>query len=256
MKLSEQLSVSGMKLIITGGARGIGKTVAKMLLEEGAEVALVDINAEMASDSAAELSRSCSKCVGIHCDVTRPESVAAMMDEFISRFGRLDGVFNNAGISVHVPALDMAPEDWQNVMDVNLNGIFFIAQAAARQFITQGSKGAIVNTASMSGTIVNVPQQQASYNASKSAVVHLTKSLAVEWAPYGIRVNCISPGYIYTDMTASVRKDWIDEWLRLIPFRRMGKPEELAGAVLYLLSDAASYTSGTNIIIDGCFTCI
>jgi sorbose reductase len=182
--------------------------------------------------------------------------VAQMMKEFLASFGRLDGIFNNAGICHHKSALEVTAQEWRRVMDVNLDGVFLVAQAAALQFIAQGSGGAIVNTASMSGTIVNVPQQQASYNASKAAVVHLTKSLAVEWAEHGIRVNCISPGYIYTDMTAAVRSDWVEEWLKLIPFHRMGKPEELAGAVLYLLSDAASYTSGADLIIDGCFTSV
>jgi NAD(P)-dependent dehydrogenase (short-subunit alcohol dehydrogenase family) len=108
----------------------------------------------------------------------------------------------------------------------------------------------------MSGTIVNLPQPQASYNASKAAVVHLTKSLAVEWAEYGIRVNSISPGYIFTEMTAHVRKDWTDHWESMTPFKRMGKPEELSGAVIYLASDCSGYTSGCDIIIDGCFTCV
>jgi sorbose reductase len=257
VKLSEQLSIAGKKLIITGGARGIGKTVAGMLVEEGAEAALVDINADMARAAAAELSaKYAGRCVGIYCDVAQPESVAAMMREYIAQFGRLDGVFNNAGIAGHGPAIETAPEDWRKIIDVNLSGVYYVAQAAARQFVAQGGKGSIVNTASMSGTIVNVPQKQAAYNASKAAVVHLTKSLAVEWAEYGIRVNSISPGYILTEMTASVRRDWVEEWLHMIPFRRMGSPEELAGAVLYLLSDAASYTSGADLIIDGCFTCV
>ena len=257
MKLSEMFSMAGKKLIITGGARGIGKTVARMLMEEGAEAALIDINYDMARASAAELvGLTGGKCVGIHCDVTQPQSVAQMMQEFLAQFGRLDGVFNNAGICYHKSALEVTQAEWLKVMDANLNGIFYVAQAAARQFVAQGGKGAIVNTASMSGSIVNVPQQQASYNVSKAGVVHLTKSLAVEWAQHNIRVNSISPGYIYTDMTASVRQDWVQEWLKIIPFGRMGTPEELAGAVMYLLSDAASYTSGTDLIIDGCFTCV
>ena len=108
----------------------------------------------------------------------------------------------------------------------------------------------------MSGTIVNIPQDQASYNASKAGVIQLTKSLAVEWSQKGIRVNCISPGYTWTDMTALVRKDWVNFWTDLIPFKRMCQPDELAGGVIYLLSDASTYTSGCDLIIDGCFTCI
>ncbi|MFZ2427729.1 MAG: SDR family oxidoreductase, partial [Propioniciclava sp.] len=167
-----------------------------------------------------------------------------------------DLLFNNAGIVLHKAALECTPEDFTNVVNVNLNGIFFVAQAFARHLVAQGRPGNIVNTASMSGTIVNIPQKQASYNASKAGVEHLTKSLAVEWADLGIRVNSISPGYIATEMTGTVREDWRQAWVGMIPFGRMGTPEELAGAVIYLLSDAASYTSGANVIIDGCFTVV
>lgn len=131
-----------------------------------------------------------------------------------------------------------------------------MAREFAKQLILKGKKGSIINTASMSGVIVNVPQLQSSYNASKAAVMHLTKSLAVEWADKGIRVNAISPGYIRTEMTESVREDWKKLWEGMIPFGRMGTPEELAGAVIYLASDMSSYTSGLNMVIDGAFTCI
>jgi sorbose reductase len=257
MNAKQALSVQGKKILITGGARGIGKAVARVLLEAGAETALVDIDAPMAKKSAAELSAlTGGRCEGLTCDVTDPAGVQAMTERFVQRFGRLDGVFNNAGICIHRPALDVSPEEWNAVIGTNLTGVFCVAQASARLFVRQGGGGAIVNTASMSGTIVNVPQQQAAYNASKAAVVHLTKSLAVEWAPLGIRVNCISPGYIETEMTGAVRQDWRDAWVASIPFGRMGRPEELAGAVIYLLSDAAGYTSGSQILIDGCFTCV
>jgi sorbose reductase len=257
MKLRELFSIKGKKIIVTGGARGIGKAVAEKLLEEGAEIALVDINGEMAAQSAKELSaKTGGKCESFYCDVSVPAEVASMMAEYMKSFGRLDGVFNNAGIAAHKESLDVTPEEWGRIIDVNLSGVFFIAQAAARQFVAQGSGGAIVSTASMSATIANVPQCQAAYNASKAAVVHLTKSLAVEWAARGIRVNCISPGYIGTAMTLNTRQDWQDDWLRRTPFGRMGKPEELAGAVLYLMSDASSFASGCEIIIDGCYTCI
>ena len=257
MQLARMLCVKDKKILITGGARGIGKTVARMLLEAGAEIALVDIDGPMAEHTAGELSAlTGGRCEAIGCDVTDPAGVQSMMERFASLLGRLDGVFNNAGICIHKPALEVLPEEWSAVINTNLSGIFYVAQASARQFIRQGGGGAIVNTASMSGTIVNLPQQQAAYNASKAAVVHLTKSLAVEWAPMGIRVNCISPGYIETEMTGAVRQDWRDRWVESIPFKRMGKPEELAGAVLYLLCDGASYTSGAELIIDGCFTCV
>lgn len=257
MKLSELNSLKGRRILVTGGARGIGKAVAGMLLEEGAAVALADIDRAGAAETAGQLAcRTGGRCVGLGCDVSDSQSVADMMSRLAGELGGLDGVFNNAGICMHKGALDVSPAEWGKVMDVNLNGVFYVAQAAARQFIAQGGGGSIVNTASMSGIIVNTPQEQASYNASKAAVIHLTKSLAVEWAPRGIRVNAISPGYIMTEMTGTVRRDWQEYWTGLIPFGRMGRPEELAGAVAYLLSDASSYTSGCNIVIDGCFTCV
>jgi NAD(P)-dependent dehydrogenase (short-subunit alcohol dehydrogenase family) len=255
--MKDLFSIKDRKIIVTGGAQGIGKTVALSLLAAGAQVGLVDINVDKAAQTAAEIADATGgKCAAFACDVTDPQAVTATVDAFVARFGTLDAVFNNAGITYFKAAEMLTPDEWQRVINVNLNGVFYIAQAAARQFIREKKAGSIVNTASMSGLIVNIPQQQSSYNTSKSAVIHLTKSLAVEWAQHQIRVNCISPGYIRTDMTGSVRQDWVAFWEDLIPFKRMGTPEELAGAVIYLMSDASTYTSGANLVIDGCFTCI
>ena len=249
----EKFSVEGKKIVVTGGSQGIGKCAAETLARCGAKVGILDINGEKAKETAQSIGRD---TIAITCDVTDPAQVQSAVDEVVRHFDGLDAVFNNAGITSHKPAEDWTPEEFRHVMDVNLNGVFYVAQAAAKEFIRAGTKGSIVNTASMSGTIVNIPQQQASYNTSKAAVVHLTKSLAVEWADKGIRVNSISPGYIATEMTGVLRSDWKDFWLGLIPFHRMGTPEELVGAVIYLMSDASTYTSGADIVIDGCFTCI
>src|SRR5699024_5949421 len=161
-----------------------------------------------------------------------------------------------AGIVLQKPVIDLEPQEWTKVIDVNLNGMFYMLQAFGRYLINNNIKGSIVNTASMSATIVNYPQQQASYNTAKAGVVQLTKSVAVEWAEHGIRVNCISPGYIFTELTSFVRKDWRDMWIEQTPMKRMGTPEELAGSVIFLLSDASSYASGTDLIIDGGFTTV
>ena len=255
--MKDLFSIRDRKIMVTGGAQGIGKTVAEHLLAAGAQVGLVDINGDKAVQAAAELAaRTGGSCAAWTCDVTDPQSVADTLQAFVGYFGTLDAVFNNAGITYFKAAETLSPDEWKKVIDVNLNGVFYIAQAAARQFMREKKPGSIVNTASMSGLIVNIPQQQSSYNTSKSAVIHLTKSLAVEWAPHQIRVNSISPGYIRTDMTGSVRQDWVAWWEDLIPYKRMGTPEELVGAVIYLMSDASTYTSGANIVIDGCFTCI
>lgn len=248
-------SLKGKVAIVTGGNQGIGKVVAGYIADAGADIVIFDMND--ATSVAEEIAKEYHvRTAAILCDVTKPEDVEKAIKEAADQMGTLDLLFNNAGICLHKDVLDCSPNDWLKIIDVNLNGLFFVAQAFGRYLVDHGKNGNIVNTASMSATIVNIPQGQASYNASKAGVIHLTKSLAVEWADKGIRVNSISPGYIMTEMTGTVRKEWQDIWVSSIPFKRMGKPKELAGAVIYLLSDAATYTSGCDILIDGCFTVV
>ena len=248
-------SLKGKVALITGGNQGIGKVVSRYLADAGADIVIVDLND--ASPVAASIAAEYGVRAEAHiCDVTDRDGVARALAKAAASMGTLDILFNNAGIVFHKAALDLSADEWASVLDVNLNGVFYVAQAFANYLVANKKGGSIINTASMSGTIVNVPQEQASYNTSKAAVVHLTKSLAVEWAPLGIRVNCISPGYIATEMLQFIRQDWKDYWTSIIPFRRLGTPEELAGAVIYLASDASTYTSGTDIIIDGGFTSV
>ncbi len=252
---SDRFSLAGKVTVVTGGRQGIGKVVSHQLAEQGSDVVIVD-KAD-ATEVAAEIAAKHGvRTMAVSCDVTDPDGVARTVDRAAAEMGTLDLLFNNAGICLHKPALDCTPTDFTTVVNVNLNGIFFVAQAFARYLVAQGKPGNIVNTASMSATIVNTPQGQASYNASKAGVRHLTKSLAVEWAPLGIRVNSISPGYMNTEMTGNVREDWRQLWTDQIPFKRMGNPDELAGAVIYLLSNASTYTSGADLIIDGCFVAV
>ena len=255
MTRDQMFSLEGKTAVVTGGARGIGKVVASHLSMMGADIALVDIldTAETAKSIKDEHGTNVNSYI---CDVTDYSQVSEVIDLIAADFGKLDILFNNAGIVLHKAALDVTESEWKQVLDVNLNGVFYMAQAFAKKLTRQKSGGSIINTASMSASIVNIPQQQASYNASKAAVVHLTKSLAVEWAELGIRVNSISPGYTATELIGSVSKDWIDVWVAATPFKRMGKPEELSGAVVYLASDSASFTSGCDIVIDGCFTLV
>lgn len=241
--------------IVTGGYQGIGESVAGSIARAGADIVLFDL--QDATEVATRIANEYKvKAKAYICDVTDPENIQTCIEQAATDFGTLDLLFNNAGICVHKDALDLEPNDWLKVINVNLNGVFFVAQAFARYLVANDKKGNIVNTASMSGTIVNIPQRQASYNASKAAVVHLTKSLAVEWADLGIRVNSISPGYIHTAITAKSDPEYRKAWLGMIPYKRMGTPEELAGAVIYLLSDASTYTSGADLVIDGCFTIV
>ena len=255
METKISFCLEGKTAVVTGGSQGIGKIVAGYLAHQGADIVIVDIQdaIQVARKIASEYP---VKAIALKCDVSDSKQVKEVMNEAAKEMGSLDILFNNAGICLHKSALEVTPAEWEKVINVNLNGIFYMAREFAKQLILKGKKGSIINTASMSGVIVNVPQLQSSYNASKAAVMHLTKSLAVEWADKGIRVNAISPGYIRTEMTESVREDWKKLWEGMIPFGRMGTPEELAGAVIYLASDMSSYTSGLNMVIDGAFTCI
>lgn len=253
MDILEQFRVTGKNAIITGGARGIGKSIAVALAQAGANIAIVDLDKEVSEQTAQEITKLGVKTMTVQTDVTKPDDVGRMVDTVVKEFGALDIVFNNAGICINVNAEDMTFEQWQKVIDINLTGVFLVAQAAGKVMIAQ-KRGSIINTASMSGHIVNEPQPQCAYNASKAGVIMLTKSLAAEWAPHNVRVNSISPGYIGTEMTLKAT-DWIPQWEKRTPMGRMGKPDELQGIVLYLASEASSYTTGSDFVVDGGFTC-
>ncbi len=253
--LKDMFSLKGKVTVVTGGNQGIGKCMARYIADAGSDIVIFDIND--AAKTAAEIAEEFHvKTISYICDVTKPEMVNECIFKAAEEMGTLDCLFNNAGISIHKDTIEADPMDWRKVVDVNLNGIYYVAQAFGKYIITHQKKGSIVNTASMSATIVNIPQRQPSYNSSKAGVLHLTKSLAVEWATKGIRVNCISPGYMKTEMTARENKELRELWISKIPFERMGEPDELAGAVIYLLSDASTYTSGLDMIIDGCYTIV
>lgn len=256
MKTLDLFSLKGKKGFITGAARGIGKCLAEAFTEMGASIAIVDIDIEEAEKTAGELAdRYSAHTIAIRCDVTDAEDVERMMETFIKEYGTIDFAINNAGIANTHPAEEISSKDFKKVVDINLNGVFLTAQAAARQMIKEGKAGSIVNTASMSAHIINTPQTIANYCASKGGVLLLTKALAVEWAPYNIRVNCVSPGYMATELVAEM-KNMHEGWISKIPAGRLGVPEDLVGAYLYLLSDAARYTTGTDLIVDGGYTCL
>lgn len=254
MKTLDLFSLKGKKGFITGAARGIGKCLAEAFTEMGASIAIVDIDIEEAENTAGELAdRYSAHTIAIRCDVTDAEDVKRMMETFIKEYGTIDFAINNAGIANTYPAEEISSKDFKKVVDINLNGVFLTAQAAARQMIKEGKAGSIVNTASMSAHIINTPQTIANYCASKGGVLLLTKALAVEWAKYNIRVNCVSPGYMATELVAEM-KNMHEGWISKIPAGRLGVPEDLVGAYLYLLSDAARYTTGTDLIVDGGYT--
>lgn len=255
MDVKNIFSLEGKRGFITGGAQGIGKTIAAAFAEFGADVALVDMNMEKAKASAEEIGKKTGrKVVAYQCNVTDPESVDQMITSFEKDFNRIDFGVNNAGIFTPDAALDITPEAFKSVIDVNLNGVFFTARAAARLMVKHKTAGSIISTASMSAHIINLPQTIANYCAAKAGVVHLTKALAVEWAKYKIRVNCVSPGYIQTELIASL-KDLLPVWSAKMPEgSRLGFPEDLIGIFVYLASDASQYATGSDFIVDGGYT--
>lgn len=253
MSVYNLFDVTGRKALVTGAGRGIGRVLALALAEAGCDVSILEIDIKSAESTAKEIRQLERKSIAIQADVTKKDQVDKAFAETVKELGRLDICVNNAGISIQKPAEEMPEEDWDKVVDINLKGVFLCSQAAARIMIPQGH-GSIINIASMSGIAVNVPQKQAVYNTSKAGVAMLSKSLAVEWAQYGIRVNSISPGYTKTEMTLSTMTHLFPAWESLTPMGRLGEPEELRGAVLFLASDASSYMTGHDLVSDGGYT--
>ena len=255
MYLEELFSLKGKVAVITGASKGIGQTAAIGLAKAGARVVIL---CRSEPKGALEgIAAAGEEGCWIDTDVTDEASVNAAFAEILRRFGAVHVVFNNAGICIHEDSVDAPVEDFHTVMNVNFFGEFLVARAAAKMMIDQGIHGSIVNMASMSGSIVNLPQWQCAYNASKAGVIQLTKSLAIEWAKRGVRVNSISPGYIGTDLTLSSPdlKPLIAQWNAMAPMGRLGKPSELQGICVYLAGDASSFTTGADFVIDGAFTC-
>lgn len=258
MGIIEKMRLDGKKAFVTGGARGIGKSIAVALAEAGADVAIVDMDYPEAEKTAREISEGGTKAIAIQTDVTSQEQVNAMVKKIVAEFGELNIAFCNAGICINTPAGEMTLEQWNKVIAVNLTGVFLTAQAAGNQMIAQGKGGSIINTASMSAHIVNVPQPQCAYNASKAGVIQLTKSMAVEWADKNVRVNSISPGYIGTELISNAPhlQPLIEIWNKSAPLHRLGAPEELQAIAVYLAGDTSPFTTGSDFVVDGAFTCV
>jgi sorbose reductase len=254
MSVLDLFDLHGKRALVTGASSGIGKRVATAYAEAGAEVALAARHAEALGVVADEIAAAGGRAVPIRCDVTQPEQVSGMLDQVTAELGGIDIAVCNAGIITVTPMLEMPPEEFQSIQDTNVTGVFLTAQAAAKAMVRQGQGGVIINTASMSGHIINIPQQVGHYCASKAAVIHLTKAMAVELAPHKIRVNSVSPGYILTELVEPY-SEYHALWEPKIPLGRMGQPEELTGLYLYLASEAASYMTGSDIVIDGGYSC-
>ena len=241
--------------LVTGAASGIGHRIAVGLAEAGANVACLDLPSPGLEGVAAEIRHLTGRALALPGDVTRPDDLTQAVSHIEEVLGPLTLAVNCAGVADAAPAETMELAQWQRVLNINVTGVFLSCQAEARVMLSHG-RGAIVNIASMSGTIVNRGLLQAHYNSSKAAVAHLTKSLAMEWASRGVRVNAISPGYTATPMN---RRPEVAERVKQFeadtPLGRMASVDELVGPAVFLLSDAASFCTGVDLLVDGGFTC-
>lgn len=255
--IKKMFKLDGKKAIVTGAGGGIGNAIAYGLAEFGADVALLDLKAESIESIKRDLEKRFPvKVLTVPMDVCDVRQVKDAVGAVIKNFGWVDILVNCHGIGQWSPAEEMDEKDWDKMINVNLKGIFLMCQAVGRHMIKR-RYGKIINIASMSGKIVNKPQPQAHYNASKAAVVMLTKSLAAEWAKYGINVNSVSPGYTLTPLVDNLLKtkpEYADYWKSLIPIGRFAKPIDIVGAVIFLASEAASYITGHDLMVDGGYT--
>lgn len=249
--LLDRFRLDGQVAVITGGAGGLGKAAAALFVEAGASVVITDRDGAAAEAAAKAIGGACRPAV---LDVTDEADVARVVDGIVAADGRIDVLLNNAGIAIRRPTTELSLDDWNRVLAVNLTGMFLSARAAARHMIAAGS-GAIVNTASIMGLSGGGLYPNISYQATKGAVVNMTRALAVEWAPHGIRVNAVAPTWVRTDLVLGlIAQPGLQEAMeRVMPLRRLAEPEEVALAMLYLASPAAGMTTGHILAVDGGF---
>ena len=253
MAVLDTFSLTGRTALVTGATRGLGRAFARAIAEAGGDVVIHGRDAEAAEGVRAEiesLGRTAHVVLG---ELTSRESVDALVSEALERAGNIDVLVNNAGACVHRPALEVTDDEWAQVIDTNLTALWRVSQAVGAHMVERRT-GSIVNVGSISGLIVNRPQWQPAYNASKAAVHQLTKSLAAEWAPSGVRVNAVAPGYVKTDMAPVDEPQFQRFWIEDAPQQRYAVPDEISPAVVFLASEAASFMTGSVLVIDGGYT--
>lgn len=252
--VDDKRRLDGRLAVVTGGASGIGEACVEDLLAAGAHVAILDASDRNIADARQRLH---TEGVTFHTlDVTDPDAVEAMAARITADIGRVDILVNSAGIGRQTAAEDISPAEWREVIDINLSGTFYTAQAFGKRML-DGKGGSIVNIGSMAGDIVVRPQKNVHYNASKAAVHHLTRSMAAEWAPMRVRVNAVAPGFIETPMNAFALKSDVETttiWLGNTPMGRVGQTDEIAAVVAFLASDAASLMTGAIVAADAGYT--
>lgn len=237
--------------IVTGGGSGIGAAIATSLADFGAAVGCVDRDHAAAQVTADAIAAAGGRALALRADVTDEDQMAACVASVEAELGPLRIAVNSAGVAGGQPSTDMTLDEWRRVVDVNLTGTFISCRAQGRAMLEHGA-GSIVNIASISATIANRGLTQAHYNASKAGVVHLSRSLALEWADRGVRVNAISPGYTLTPMNERAEvADLVTAWTHDTPIGRLARPDEMAGPAVFLASDASSYVTGIDLVVDG-----
>jgi len=256
MKGTSLFDLSEKVSIVTGGGRGLGRIMALALADVGANVIIADIIINQAEYVAKEIINKNIRSLAIKVDVTKPKEVQKMVSQVMKHFGRIDILINNAGINIIAPAENFAVKDWEKVLNINLKGVFLCSQVVGKVMMKQ-KKGKIINIASIHGLVGSIHHAVA-YNSSKAGVINLTRALAVEWGKYNINVNAIAPGIIKTDLTKKrlENKEYYNYWIDRTPLKRIGKPEDLIGAVIYLSSEASNWLTGQTIVIDGGYTAL
>lgn len=253
MSVIDKFSLTGRTALVTGATRGLGHAFATALAEAGADIVVHGRDQAAAESVAAEIRELGRTATVVLGDLSTSAGVDAVVAEATEKVGEVDVLVNNAGACIHRPALEVTDEEWAHVMDTNVTALWRMSRSIGAQMVARGS-GTIVNVGSISAMIVNRPQFQPAYNASKAAVHQLTKSLAAEWAPKGVRVNAIAPGYIKTDMSPVDEPQYRRMWIEDSAQQRYATPDELGPAMVFLASDASSFVSGSVLVIDGGYT--